>query len=232
RPSAVGTADEGVTPGEVRDAVAPGTRSDGSVEPAAADAPPPRPPDEPPPGGGDGGSGDDPGWGDDRTPDDDGGRVDPRLLSDRYPGETSSVLPLEPDVARAATYASGDVHHPGWDPPRSPADSYTPGPGEHGWRAENRPLWRPAMKYQMQVTGLRPDANGRLPEYYRALPDGQAISYDGMTVRSDVEVYQETKNGWDELAFHPTSPDMVAELDKWIRQAQTQLDALPPGAVL
>jgi len=84
----------------------------------------------------------------------------------------------------------------------------------------------------MQVTGLRPDANGRLPEYYRALPDGQAISYDGMTVRSDVEVYQETKNGWDELAFHPTSPDMVAELDKWIRQAQTQLDARPPGAVL
>src|SRR5690606_3259163 len=115
--NAVGTADEGGTPGEVRDAVAPGTRPDGSVEPTAADAPPPRPPDEPPPGGGDGGAGDDPGGRDDRTPDDDGGRVDPRLLSDRYPGETSSVLPLEPDVARAATYASGDVHHPGAAPP-------------------------------------------------------------------------------------------------------------------
>src|SRR5690606_21114599 len=232
RPNAVGTADEGVTPGEVGDAVAPGTRPDGSVEPTAADAPPPRPPDEPPPGGGDGGAGDDPGGRDDRTPDDDGGRGDPRLLSDRYPGETSSVLPLDPDVARAATYASGDVHHPGWDPPRSPADSYTPGPGEHGWRAENRPLHREPMKYQMQVTGLRPNANGWLPEYYRTGPDGNVISYDGMVVRDGVEVYLEVKNDWSELAFRPGSPEMQAKMKQFVEQAQDQVAALPPGAVL
>jgi len=88
------------------------------------------------------------------------------------------------------------------------------------------------MKYQMQVTGLRPNANGWLPEYYRTGPDGNVISYDGMVVRDGVEVYLEVKNDWSELAFRPTSPDMESKLAQFGKQARDQLAALPSGAVL
>lgn len=88
------------------------------------------------------------------------------------------------------------------------------------------------MKYQMQVTGLRPNANGWLPEYYRTGPDGNVISYDGMVVRDGVEVYLEVKNDWSELAFRPGSAEMQAKMNQFVEQAQDQVAALPPGAVL
>jgi len=228
RSGGVGTVDEAAGSGEGpagSDAWEPVT------EPDLDGAPPQQPPNDPPgTGGGDGspgdGAGDDPADGDDAPP------VRPELLSPWHPGVVSSVEPLYPDLEWAQTYGSGDVHLPGWDPPRTPADTFTPGSGGHGWYAEIRQVTKPSFEYQMQVSGLLPDAGGRLPEYYRTTPDGREVSYDGMVMRGDVAVHQEMKNGWDDLAFLPDSPHAIAKLDDWIEQARRQVAGLPPGGVL
>lgn len=158
--------------------------------------------------------------------------VRPELLSPWHPGLVSTFEPLQPHLARAQTYASGDVRLPGWETPWSPENTFTPGSGGEGWYAEARQVEKPAFQYQIQVSGILPDANGMLPEYYRTTPDGREISYDGMVMRDDIPVHQEMKNGWDDLAFRPDSPEVARTLSAWTRQAARQVAALPPGGVL
>lgn len=154
------------------------------------------------------------------------------IRSDRYPGRVSRFPPERVDGEWASSYESGNARLPGTEPPWSPPDSFEPGVTDAGWRAEKRPLHWESIKYQMQVTGIRPNAADALPEYWRTTPSGGEISYDGHTIRNGGEVYQEVKNGWDELAFYPESEKMEAKMGEFVKQAREQVRALPDGALL
>lgn len=211
----------------------PGAGSGGAHEAPSADGGGRVPPDDgggtapPGNGGGSGGGNVDP----PPLPGDDG-FINGEMYSDRYPGVVSSVRPIYPDLELAPTYESGDVARPGNHPPTTPTESLGVDGADHGWQGIRRPLHRESFQYQMQVTGIRPDPNGVLPEYVRTGSSGEQISYDGLTYRGGQDVYIEVKRGFDELAFGPLSEAMQAKLDGFVAQAAKQAEALPEGTLL
>lgn len=158
----------------------------------------------------------------------------PRPLSQAEVTAYQSLRPLTLDDVRGATYGSGDIHRPGLDPTRTPAQTYLHGQSTHGWRPLGTSGSPDSIAYQTQVTGVDRLPNGMRSEYTVMDANGNLVDYDGHVVRGKPpeEIFLEAKFGYHEFATDPNGQWAAERRDKVVSQARQQLDALPPGARL
>ncbi|WP_237075869.1 Tox-REase-5 domain-containing protein [Mycobacteroides abscessus] len=130
-------------------------------------------------------------------------------------------------------YVSGDPHHPGGWPPGTPSETWAKGDTDPGWRYINRGPDKDWMDYQSQITGIERTADGRIPEYTRINPDtGAPVNFDGHTWRGGQEVFLDAKDGYAKLATEPGKPWTDGMATGLVKEVNSQIQALPPNAIL
>ena len=148
----------------------------------------------------------------------------------------------EYDPAVGRTYSSGDGKAPGEPHPHTPPETHdratgTPGV-EHVNRgntggAENQKIenW---LKYQEQITGWKRGSDGKIPEYTLYDSKGKPVRIDGHTWRGHPpqEIYLDAKRGYQILHHNPDHPKAKGVQQQLIKEANRQLEVLPPGAKL
>lgn len=157
-------------------------------------------------------------------------------LGDHTPPPVQHHLPtpdtFDPSVGQH--YASGDPHHPGGWPPHTPEPSWTKGDPSPGWEHVNRGPEKPWMPYQEQITGIERTPEGRIPEYVITNPEtGDVVKFDsGPIERGNQQVFLDAKHNYAPLFENPGKPWTQNIEDGLVREAERQLDVLPPGTGL
>lgn len=129
-------------------------------------------------------------------------------------------------------YVSGDPHYPGGWPPGTPEATWAKGDTDPGWHYINRGE-RPWMPYQEQISGAERLHDGRIPEYAQLNPDtGKMVNFDGHTWRGGQEVFLDAKDGYAKLATEPGKPWTDGMADGLLKEVNSQIQALPPSAIL
>ena len=147
--------------------------------------------------------------------------------------------PVRFDPTAGHRYESGDAHYPGAPEPHTPPETYRAGGHEPGVEYKTRSSgvkdegWR---AYQEQISGLKPTADGRIPEI--TVPDPvtpeRTVSFDGRTHRGDPpqEVYLEAKRGYEILDRAPYSQRAEGMRHNLLEELRRQMRVLPKGAEL
>lgn len=138
------------------------------------------------------------------------------------------------DPSRGQHYASGDPHYPGGWPPHTPEPTWTKGDATPGWEHVNRGPEKPWMGYQEQITGIERTPEGRIPEYVITNPEtGDVVRFDsGPIERGNQQVFLDAKHNYAPLFENPGKPWTQNIGEGLVREAERQLDILPPGTGL
>ncbi|SIB68230.1 Tox-REase-5 domain-containing protein [Mycobacteroides abscessus] len=138
------------------------------------------------------------------------------------------------DPSAGQHYASGDPHHPGGWPPHTPEQTWNKGDPNPGWEHVNRGPEKPWMDYQSQITGIERTPDGRIPEYVMTNPEtGEVVRFDsGPIERGNQQIFLDAKHNYAPLFESPGKPWTQNIEEGLIREAERQLDVLPPGTGL
>ncbi|WP_136611572.1 Tox-REase-5 domain-containing protein [Sinomonas albida] len=158
----------------------------------------------------------------------DGGNSFPRSDSEVHLGPGVHASPDETGRLPRDPYAPG-LHHPGGDPPRTPASGDSDGSaGTWEYIKRNSPgeEWK---VYQEQIAGIRRNAQGYVPEYLVPREFGKPVQFDGHVWRGRPprEIFLEAKDGYG-IMVDPAKPRFffTKHGQEFIEQARSQAEAV------